>query len=158
VSFMDRIEANPLPLFKLLVLPMGLVVFTAMAIEGASARDKGCNGDPVPGRIKLDCCGEADEHQLKPEQISRGPNDEYIVSFEGYTFVIPADKALPSNDPCSHIFFPNMWVETDDGNQVRDPSTPNIRCFLTPLDFCPRTRAPSLSEADPRSSSARHRS
>ena len=45
----------------------------------------------------MDCCGKADEHQLKPEQITRGPNDEYIVSFEGYTFVIPADKALPSN-------------------------------------------------------------
>jgi hypothetical protein len=72
-------------------------------------------------------------------------------------FVTPAEKALPSNDPCSHIFFPNMWGGTDDGNQVRDPTMPNIRCFLTPLDFCPRTRAPSLSEADPRSSSARHR-
>jgi hypothetical protein len=135
VSVMDRIKANPLPLFKLLVLPMGLVAFTATAIEGASAHDKGCDGNPVLGRIKLDCCGEAEEHQLKPEQISRGPNDEYIVSFEGYTFVIPADKALPSNDPCSHIFFPNMWVATDDGNQMRDPTTPNIRCFLTPLDF-----------------------
>ena len=135
ISFMDRIKANPLPLFKVLVLPIGLVAFTAMAIEGASAHDKGCDGNPVLGRIKLDCCGEAEEHQLKPEQISRGPNDEYIVSFEGYTFVIPADKALPSNDPCSHIFFPNMWVETYGGNQVRDPRTPNIRCFLTPLDF-----------------------
>jgi hypothetical protein len=50
-------------------------------------------------------------------------------------FVTPADKALPSNDPCSHIFFPNMWVVTDDGNQVRDPTMPNISCFLTPLDF-----------------------
>jgi hypothetical protein len=28
-----------------------------------------------------------------------------------------------------------MWVETDGGDQVRDPRTPNIRCFLTPLDF-----------------------
>jgi hypothetical protein len=139
VSFMDRIEANPLPLFKLLVLPMGLVAFTAMAIEGASAHDKGCDGNPVLGRIKLDCCGEAEEHQLRPEQISRGPNDEYIVSFEGYTFVIPADKALPSHDPCSHIFFPNMWVETDGGDQVRDPRTPNIRCFLTLLTTHPGT-------------------
>ena len=131
---MDRIKANPLPLFKLLVLPMGLVAFTAMVIEVASAHDKDCDGNPVLGRIKVDCCGEAEEHQLKPEQIRRGPNDEYIVSFESYTFVIPADKALPSNDPCSHIFFPNMWV-TDGGNQVRDPRPPNIRCFLTPLDF-----------------------
>ena len=106
---MDRIKANPLPLFKLLVLPIGLVAFTAMAIEGASAHDKDCDGNPVLSRIKVDCCGEAEEHQLKPEQIRRGPNDEYIVSFESYTFVIPANKA--------------------------DPRTPNIRCFLTPLGF-----------------------
>jgi hypothetical protein len=24
--------------------------------------------------------------------------------------VIPADKALPSNDPCSQIFFENVWA------------------------------------------------
>jgi hypothetical protein len=75
----------------------------------------------------LDCCGEADEHQLKPEQISRGPNKEYIVSLDGFTFVIPADKALPSNDHCRHIFFKNCAV--GDGNLLR------VHCFLTPLDF-----------------------
>ena len=123
------------PTLKLLVLPMGLAAFTAMAIESASAHDKGCDGNPVPVAIKLDCCNEADEHQLKPEQIRRGPNDEYVVSFERYTFVIPADKALPSNDPCSHIFFPNMWMIDAGGNQVRDPLTPKMRCFLTPMDF-----------------------
>jgi hypothetical protein len=113
---------------------IAVLAFAAMTIQSASAHDKGCDGKPVPGRIKLDCCGEADEHQLKPEQIKRGPNDEYIVSFGGYTFVIPADKALPSNDPCSHIFFENVWVIVGD-NHVRFPGTPNVYCFLTPLDF-----------------------
>jgi hypothetical protein len=70
--------------------------------------------------IKMDFCGQVDEHQLKPEQIRRGPNDEYIVSFEGYTFVIPADKALRSNDHCSHIFFENVWMIAG-GNAVRYP-------------------------------------
>jgi hypothetical protein len=121
---MDRIKANSL-----------LLAFTAMAIGSASAHEMGCDGDPVPDRIRLDCCGDGEEHQLMPEQISRGPNNEYIVSFEGYTFVIPVDKARPSNDSCSHIFFPNMWVETGEGDQVRDPKPPNVHCFLTPLDF-----------------------
>lgn len=31
-------------------------------------------------------------------------------ALRAYTFVIPADKALPSNDHCSHIFFENMWM------------------------------------------------
>jgi hypothetical protein len=82
-------------------------------LDSASAHYKGCDGNPVPVRIKLDCCGEAEEHQL----------------------VIQADEALPSNDPCSHIFFPNIWVTDYDGNQTRDPKTPKVRCFLTPLDF-----------------------
>ena len=113
---------------------IAVLTFAAVTIASAAAHDKGCDGDPVPAAIKLDCCGRADEHQLKPEQITRGPNDEYIVSFEGYTFVIPADKALPSDDPCSHIFFENVWVIVG-GNHMRFPGTPNVYCFLTPLDF-----------------------
>jgi hypothetical protein len=113
---------------------IAVLAFPAMTIESASAHDQGCDGNALPVRIKLDCCGKADEHQLKPEQISRGPNDEYIVSFEGYTFVIPVDKALPSNDHCSHIFFENVWAIAG-GNQVRFPGTPGVYCFLTPLDF-----------------------
>jgi hypothetical protein len=134
MCFINRIKASPLPLFKLLVLPMGLVAFTTMALGSANAHDKGCDGNPVPIRIKLDCCGEAEEHHLQPEQISRGPNNEYIVSFEDYTFVIPANKALPSNDHCSHIFFENVWAIAG-GNQIRFPGTPGVHCFLTPLDF-----------------------
>ena len=109
------------------------LALTAMTIERARTT-RAATATPVPGRIKLDCCGEADEHLLKPEQISRGLNDEYIVRFEGYTFVIPADKALPSNDHCSHIFFENVWAITG-GNQIRFPGTPDVRCSLTPLDF-----------------------
>jgi hypothetical protein len=112
-----------------------VLTFATTAAKSASAHERGCDGSPVPARIKLDCCGEAEEHQLAPEQIKRGANDEYIVVFEGYTFVIPMNEVLPSNDPCSHIFFPNMWVNDDGGNQVRDPRTPSVRCFLTPLDF-----------------------
>ena len=82
MSFDGSDQGQSTALFKLLVLPMGLVAFTAMVIEGASAHDKDCDGNPVLGRIKVDCCGEAEEHQLKPEQIRRGPNDEYIVSLE----------------------------------------------------------------------------
>jgi hypothetical protein len=113
---------------------IAVLAVAAMTIESASAHDKGCDGNLVPRAIKLDCCGEADEHRLKPEQISRGPNDEYIVGFEGYTFVIPANKALPSNNHCSHIFFENVWMIAG-GNQIRFPGTLNVYCFLTPLDF-----------------------
>ena len=125
--FMDRTKSS--------LLSAALAACTATAIESASAHDMSCDGNPVPEAIKSDCCGAAEEHKLIPEQISRGPNNEYVVSLEGYTFVIPAGMAQPSQDTCSHIFFANMWVVTDSGDQARDPRTPNVRCFLTPLDF-----------------------
>jgi hypothetical protein len=106
---------------------IAVLTFASTTIESASAHDEGCDGNPVPGRIKLDCCAETHEHQLKPEQIRRGPDDEYIVSFEDCTFVISVDKALPSNDHCSHIFF-NTW-SIDGGSFV------HVYCFLTPLNF-----------------------
>jgi hypothetical protein len=73
-----------------------LLAFAAITIESASAHDKSCDGNPVPGAIKLNCCGKADEHQLKPEQISRGPDGEYIVSVENYTFVIQQARRCPA--------------------------------------------------------------
>lgn len=127
----SRIKVDRLLFLKLLVLPIRLAAFIAMAIGSVSAHETGCDGDPVPAAIKLDCCRKANEHQLKPEQVTRGPNDEYIVAFESYLFVIPANQALPSSDRCSHIFFANIWVN-DAG---RDPKTPDVYCFLTPLDF-----------------------
>jgi hypothetical protein len=137
LSRTHRFPKNPVRVFGSptgMVAAVTLLAFAAMTIQGASAHDKGCDGNPVPVAIKLDCCGKADDHQLKPEQISRSPDGEYIVSSEGYTFVIPANKALPSNDPCSHIFFENVWMIVG-GKSLRFPNTPDVYCFLTPLDF-----------------------
>jgi hypothetical protein len=58
MSFLDRIKVNPLPGFKLLLLT-GLAALAAVAIESASAHDTSCDGNPVPIRIKSDCCGAA---------------------------------------------------------------------------------------------------
>jgi hypothetical protein len=49
-------------------------------------------------------------------------------AFEGYTFVIPAEKALPSNESCSHIFFENVRAIAG-GNVMRFPRTPGVYCF-----------------------------
>ena len=122
--------------FRRIWTVMTVLAFTTITIERASAQaTTPAMATQCRAGWQADCCGEAEEHQLRPDQVTRGANNEYIVSFEGYTFVIPEDKALPSNDPCSHIFFPNMWVNDDSGSQSRDPKTPDVRCFLTPLAF-----------------------
>jgi hypothetical protein len=125
------------------------LAFTAVTIESATAHHKGCDGNPVPGD-QVGLLRQADEHLLNPEQISRGLNDEYIVSLEGYTFVIPADKALPSNDPCSHI-----------SSRTCGPSPAAISCAFQGRRTCTVSsrrwtsdHAPEhawLCEADPRS-------
>jgi hypothetical protein len=74
---------------------IAVVAFATVTIESASAHDKGCDGNPVPGGIKWDCCGKADEHRLKPEQISRGRNEEYVVSFEEYVRNSSGQGAAP---------------------------------------------------------------
>ena len=54
-----------------MVAAAALLAFAVMTIEGASAHDKGCDGNPVPVAIKLDCCGQADEHRLTPKRFWR---------------------------------------------------------------------------------------
>jgi hypothetical protein len=64
------------------------------ACGSASAHDKGCDGNSVPKTVKVNCCGKAEDHLLKPEQVTRGQNYEYIVSVDGLTFSISSSKAL----------------------------------------------------------------
>ena len=75
------------------------VLTFSTTIESASAHDEGCDGNPVPGRIKLDCCGGAHEHQLKPEQITRGSNGNVwmIVGGESLRFPNTPDKGAFSS-------------------------------------------------------------
>jgi hypothetical protein len=64
MSLADRIWVNPSAFFRLFLLVTGLGVLAAMASESSSAHEMACDGNPVPVRIKSDCCGEAEEHRL----------------------------------------------------------------------------------------------
>ena len=111
-------------------------LFLTFAVGSASAHEKGCNGSSVPKSIKVNCCGKAEDHLLEPEQVTRGANDEYIVSVEGLTLTIPSNKALPSSDSCSHIFF--AWESSTVGEAWTPKKggfwTPAVYCFLTPMN------------------------
>jgi hypothetical protein len=48
--------------------------------------------------------------------------------------VIPEDKALPSNNSCSHIFLQKMSA-IGGGDLWEVSGKPNVYCFLIPLDF-----------------------
>ena len=85
---------------RLVIIVAGLALWSRPAL----AHDIGCDGDPVPKWVKIDCCGKADRHLLTPDQITRGVNGEYIIATDGYVFVVFDNEALPSGDSCSYIF------------------------------------------------------
>jgi hypothetical protein len=62
----------------------------------AAAHDQLANGKPVPGWIKSACCGTADAHHLRPDQVTLNNRGEYVV--EGYRESLASRFALPSQD------------------------------------------------------------
>jgi len=89
----------------------------------AGAHDQWANGKAVPGWIKSACCGVADAHHLRPEQVTLNARGEYVV--EGYYAPLDVKFALPSQDGDYWIFY----------RQFLDGSQSAAYCFFAPLNF-----------------------
>lgn len=102
-----------------------LVGLAACAIWslGAHAHDAWSDGSKVPDWVKASCCGPADAHHLKPEQVHRISDGYYRV--DGYLRDIPVSQALPSQDGDYWGF----W--RDDGNGIQS----GVYCFFVPMNF-----------------------
>ena len=94
-----------------------------VVIAPAVAHDLWSNGKPVPGWIKSACCGEADAHRLRPDQVRQNARGDYVV--QGYHDPIAANFALPSADGDYWIFY----------RENLDGSRSAVFCFFVPLDF-----------------------
>ena len=94
----------------------------ALSVSGAEAHDYWSDAKPVPDWVKASCCGPADAHHLRPDQVHRVSEGYYSV--DGYGRPIPIDKALPSQDGDYWIFY------RDDGG-----SQSGVYCFFVPMDF-----------------------
>ena len=96
----------------------------------AHAHDTWSNGKPVPEWIKHSCCGPADAHHLRPDQVHRVSDDYYEV--DGYHRRIPVAQALPSQDGDYWIFYRDDGVSTL-GNA--NSSQSGVYCFFIPMAF-----------------------
>lgn len=94
-----------------------------LASGPASAHDAWADGTPVPAWVKQSCCGPADAHRLRPDQVRRISDDFYEV--DGYFRPIPARAALPSQDGQYWIFYKT----NKSGGQT------GVFCFFAPMDF-----------------------
>jgi hypothetical protein len=95
----------------------------ALGVAPALPHDLWANGKPVPGWIKLACCGAADAHLLQPDQVTRNARGDYFV--QGYREPIPASFALPSEDGDYWIFY----------HDNLDGSRSAVFCFFIPMNF-----------------------
>lgn len=101
-----------------------ILALLALSLCGpAVAHDQWTNGAPVPAWVRDACCGPADAHHLRPDQVRRISDEYYAV--DGYFRPIPAHKALPSADG-------EYWIFYKDN---RSGSQTGVFCFFVPMDF-----------------------
>jgi hypothetical protein len=100
-----------------------LAAALVVGIAPALAHDQWADGKAVPGWVKSACCGPADAHRLRPDQVTRDARGDYVV--EGYREPILAKFALPSEDG-------NYWIFYRDN---LDGSRSAVFCFFVPMNF-----------------------
>ena len=69
------------------------VLLFALSASGADAHDYWSDGKAIPDWVKASCCGPADAHHLRPEQVHRISDDYYSV--DGYVRRIPGRPGAP---------------------------------------------------------------
>jgi hypothetical protein len=74
-----------------------------VGVAPSLAHDQWANGNPIPAWVKSTCCGPADAHILRPDQVTRNARGDHFV--QGYREPIAASFALPSEDGDYWIFY-----------------------------------------------------
>jgi hypothetical protein len=89
-------------------------------VAPALAHDQWANGKAIPDWIKSACCGAADAHHLRPDQVAFNARGEYVIDEP-----VAARFALPSQDSEYWIFYRDNL----DGSQSA------VFCFFVPVNF-----------------------
>jgi hypothetical protein len=104
-----------------------------LCIGHANAHDQWADGSAIPAWIKSSCCGPADAHHLRPDQVHRVSDDYYTVDgYHGNGGKIPVSQALPSQDGEYWIFYRDDGVQTL-GSEASSQS--GVYCFFVPMAF-----------------------
>jgi hypothetical protein len=121
-------------LFIIITLAM-LIVIMVNATK-AKAHDQWANGAAIPSWVKSSCCGPADAHHLKPEQVTRDGDYYHVV---GYDRSIPVAQALPSQDGDYWIFYKDDpagdYYSPEGGKGHHEASQSGVYCFFVPMAF-----------------------
>lgn len=94
-------------------------IFVVFGAAEVRAHEQWADGGQVPAWVKQQCCGSAEAHQLRPDQVHITPSGYKV---DGYRELIPEKRLLPSPDGSWWVFYRNY----SDGNQGP------VRCFFGP--------------------------
>ena len=83
-------------------LALGVAAVLACASATARAHDRWADGEPVPAWVREQCCGPADAHHLRADQVHRTP-EGYVI--DGYAYRIPEPRLDPSPDGEWWLFY-----------------------------------------------------
>jgi len=111
---------------------MLLALLGLATINSSQAHDEWSNGKKVPDWVKASCCGQADAHHLRPDQVTRS-DDYYYV--EGYNDRIPISQALPSQDGDYWIFYRDEGNVCSPEGGCSHSGQSAVWCFFAPMDF-----------------------
>ena len=115
---------------------MGVVVVALAALLPASAHDYWADGKKVPDWVKSSCCGPADAHLLRPDQV-HDMGDYYLI--DGYRDKISKKQTLPSQDGQYWAFYADYPASKSCSPEGGCYSTPasqsGVYCFFVPMDF-----------------------
>jgi hypothetical protein len=107
------------------------LALTYVLTSPATAHDYWPNGKPVPDWVKSSCCGKADAHRLRPDQVHQDKTGTYFftgLDDDGkpiYKGTVPLAKVLPSPDPQG-----SYWIF-----YACNAPTCNVFCFFAPMEF-----------------------
>ena len=141
--------------------PQVAFVLAALAASAgpAGAHNIWADGKPVPDWVKQSCCGPADAHHLRPDQVQKVPGEEaarlrpkyanivrasadyYVV--DGYDRPIWAEgrNVLPSEDGDYWLFYNNggracgYEPQIAGGQSCYSQPQSDVYCFFAPMVF-----------------------
>jgi len=102
-----------------------------LAFSPAYAHEQWADGSAIPAWIKAACCGPADAHQLRPDQVHRLDNGDWQI--DGLARPVANEAAIPSQDGQYWAFYRGPYCIS--GDMKCSDSQSVIYCFFVPMSF-----------------------
>ena len=127
-------------------------------LSPAHAHDYWADGKAVPNWVKASCCGPADVHHLRPDQVHKVSGDEakklrpryassvgsdllyYVVDGYFRPIYAGAPNVIPSQDGDYWLFYDDGGKQCldqpgSDGSSCYEQPQSDVYCFLVPMVF-----------------------